>query len=419
MVKKVLALAFGLLLAAGASAQWGAVNTTVPQSNIQYWTGTGSNRAVVAITWVSGTNNIGIAWGVQWNGTATQLANLMDTIAAYDSRLTITWNSSHSYIYNLAFADADLNLNLVAPTDPDYGYAFWFYNWKDGVTDTINASVGITGDMIANGDFVDWITMDLDDYTSQPADTMIMANDPNASEMPEEATIAASDILYWVGNGSNQVVLAVNWADTALAWGYRFATDSVSVQDVMDGIAAADPRFSYTTSYGYLDDILFVAAAGDTLGKVQYSYWESKRNGVSDAGMGQMLGNGDFEKWAEPAAGIVVDSFSYDYEGVTYWYYTYIYPMTIHPVSVPVGISQVSSLDVQVYPNPVANVLNVRLDALNGATEAAIYDMSGRRVFSHTLAAGTCGMQIPVANMANGVYLLRIGDATVKVNVKH
>ena len=51
--------------------------------------------------------------------------------------------------------------------------------------------------------------------------------------------------------------------------------------------------------------------------------------------MGQPLHNNDFEKWAEPAAGVVVDSFSYVWDSVTYWSYIYVYPMTIHPVSVP------------------------------------------------------------------------------------
>lgn len=63
------------------------------------------------------------------------------------------------------------------------------------------------------------------------------------------------------------------------------------------------------------------------------SYWESKNNGVMDNGMGQTLANGDLEKWADPAAGIVVDS-TYD-ATYNYWWYTYVYPMTITPVTVP------------------------------------------------------------------------------------
>ena len=160
--------------------------------------------------------------------------------------------------------------------------------------------------------------------------------DPNMPEpVPEEATIAASDILYWVGEGQNQAIMAINWPDTALAWGYRFDGNK-TVANMVNDITAADPRLSYTTGTYGIDDILFARAEGDTLRKSSSdSWWSSTNNGMSDAGMGQPLHNNDFEKWAEPAAGVVVDSFSYVWDSVTYWSYIYVYPMTIHPVSVP------------------------------------------------------------------------------------
>lgn len=153
-----------------------------------------------------------------------------------------------------------------------------------------------------------------------------------AVDVPE-ATIAASDILYWVGEGSNQAVLAINWPDTALAWGYRF-NGTATVQDMIEDIAEADPRFSYTIENGYLSDFTFVCENGETLTGANAGYWESKNNGISDAGMAQTLSNGDFEKWANSAAGVVVDSIYYEGWG---WSYIYNYPMTIHPVSVPQG----------------------------------------------------------------------------------
>ena len=152
--------------------------------------------------------------------------------------------------------------------------------------------------------------------------------------VPDEATIAASDILYWVGTGSNEAVMAVNWADTALAWGYRW-NGTATVADMMAHIAASDPRFSYVLGSFGIDDINYIdTAAGMTtpLGVTPGNYWESKNNGFMDAGMGQTLANGDFEKWADPAAGIVVDSTYWDGWG---WSYTYVYPMTITPVTVP------------------------------------------------------------------------------------
>ncbi|MBQ3950723.1 MAG: T9SS type A sorting domain-containing protein [Bacteroidales bacterium] len=159
-------------------------------------------------------------------------------------------------------------------------------------------------------------------------------NPNNTGDIPEEATIAASDILYWVGEGSNQVVMAVNWADTALAWGYRF-NGTKTVNDMMNDIATADPRFSYTMDGYYLNDINFNDGSR-TLTITPGKYWSSSNNGIMDAGMSQTLANGDFEKWADPAAGIIVDS-TYD-ETYHYWWYTYVYPMAINAVSQPAAM---------------------------------------------------------------------------------
>lgn len=154
--------------------------------------------------------------------------------------------------------------------------------------------------------------------------------EPPAPVVPE-ATIAASDIIYWVGTGNNQVVVAVNWADTALAWGVNFSTDSISSQAALDSIAAADPRFNYILDGSYLNNITFTedntTLSGDTT-----SYWESKRNSDYDMGLYQMLGNNDFQKWCNNAAGVAIDSTYYDGWG---WSYIYNYPMAIYPVSVP------------------------------------------------------------------------------------
>ena len=156
---------------------------------------------------------------------------------------------------------------------------------------------------------------------------------------PEDASIAASDILYWVGNGSNQVVLAVNWADTALAWGYRFSTATVTAQQMMDDIAAADPRFSYTGT-GYITDINYIdTAAGmtDTLGVTPGNWWWSMLNHVGGMGLADVLHNGDFYKWGDLAVAVITDSTLVDYGGYSDMDYTYVWPYTIHPVSVPVS----------------------------------------------------------------------------------
>lgn len=249
-----------------------------------------------------------------------------------------------------------------------------FYDVTVVVNDeTMGTAAGLTGILagtdttivaVANEgyEFYKWVVDSLESYS----DTLFLSVDSNitvnAYFKPAEATIAASAVTYWVGTGSNEAVLAVNWADTALAWGVRFSTETITVQAAMDSIAANDPRFSYTLAEGYLDDILF-AENGDTLSKVMDSYWESKNNGETDWGLFQPLANGDFEKWAEPAAGVVYDSTFWEDENPEWsmWYYLYAYPMAINPVTAPA------------FYTVTVTVNDVMMGDVTGAPEAPVF----------------------------------------------
>lgn len=288
--------------------------TDYPASNIQFWVGSGSNSVVAVFKWCQNAT-MGIAYGYRWDGTAT-IYDMLTDIAAADSRFTVTF--SGSMINTYAYQDGAYNEYLDTP-----GFLMYTLNG--------NYCSGYSDALVNNGflEMEEW-----GDCYPFPATTPIVpATDPNAPT-PEEATIDFADILFWVGEGTNEAVMAVNWADTALAWGYRWNGDA-TVSDMMAHIAAADPRFSYTGS-GYLDDIHYIdTAAGMTtpLGITPGNWWESSNNGFMDMGLAQYLNNGDLEKWADPAAGVVVDS-TYD-ATYGYWWYTYVYPMAITPVTVP------------------------------------------------------------------------------------
>ena len=424
MVKKVLALVLGLVLAVSAMAQMGPSNPTVSQSDIQFWTGTGSNRAVIAVTWNdSVAGNIGIAWGVQWNGDDVTVANLMDTIAAYDNNFSVEHgNTAFTIVNNIAYNNADMGLNIEGPA------GWWWYNWK-AADNTDKSSNGAANDTVTNGDFIDWLPMDPTTYNSYVADTMIMAPDPNGSQTtPEDAEIAASDILYWVGEGNNKVVFAINWADTALAWGYKFSTDSVYVSEIIDALVAADPRLSIEGTSSFVSDFRYADAnITDTLAitphdPTDYSiYFNMQVNHVSSmvGAAGHAVVNGDFVKFADTYVAVKADStWISDWGG--YWDYTYVWPMTIHPVSVPTtdGITVAEGISLSVYPNPAVSSVNVSFSALESASEVVLFDMTGRRVIAMPVAAGSTEAQITVNGLANGIYMLRVGDASAKVVVR-
>ena len=308
----------------------GPVDATIPATEIAYWVGTGNTEVVFVGNWCS--PEVALAWGVRFDGTSTTVEAVMDTIAAYDSRFD--YSGGGGIIYDVTYQDANYNLTMVQPTTgfvmynvngtlANFGYTEMYVSQGDLI------KVGNTDCAVSTGDPADWTTWG---YAWQ---TPIVSVTAPAVPVPDEATIAFSDILFWVGTGSNEAVMAVNWADTALAWGYRW-DGTATVADMMNHIAAADPRFSFTGT-GMVSDINYIdTAAGMTtpLGITPGNWWGSTNNGVMDMGMAQTLSNGDLEKWADSSTGILVDSVWVDEWG-GYWNYIYVYPMTIYPVTVP------------------------------------------------------------------------------------
>lgn len=381
------------------------VFSAIIHDNINFWVGSGENEATVIVYWSN--PDTALAWGYRFDGEPT-VTDLFAALSAADTRLTAGSNS-------INFVDGDVNLSFQNMENNYLQFDVEGTTWPGWNTELFDGAVVRVGESLFGTGYDSTYS-----YGSwYPAGVVwttpvVGVNDPNA---PEEATIDANDIVYWVGSGENQVVMAVNWADTALAWGCRFSTATITVADVMDSIANADARFSYTMNGTYLGDIRFAISSTDTLGVTPGNWWESRHNGVMDAGMIQTLENGDFEKWGDPAAGVVVDSMYYDGYG---WSYIYVYPMTIYPVSQPTqGISTVERIDVRFYPNPANAQLHVSFTALANNSHAVLYDMTGREVYHRNLTAGESEFTLPVAQMANGIYMLRISGSTVKIAVKH
>ena len=63
-----------------------------------------------------------------------------------------------------------------------------------------------------------------------------------------DAGFTVNDIRYWIGTGSNQAVLVIDWNDgpgpRSLAWGYRW-DGSATGEDMLTAIVNADPRLNW------------------------------------------------------------------------------------------------------------------------------------------------------------------------------
>lgn len=385
-MKKLITFCLGLMLAQGLVAQsnneaYGnaspshgrAKNISISSSDIQFWCGTGSNEAIVVVGWDDSSPAMAYAWGVRWNGNVVAI-DLIDSIATYDSRFSYQFGGG--MISDVEYSE---NGNTLA-SDMNYWCYYLNGDW---------AMMGYGNQDIVDGDYIE-----MSATCSWMLTTVTPATNPNAGDdIPADATIASSDILYWVGCGDKEVVMAVNWADpdTALAWGYRFSADSVTLQDVMDAIQADDPRFSYSASWG-VDDILF-ALDGDTLALTHpegvFNYWWTNLNGTASSYAYNVLQlhDGDFVKWGDPVSGIVVDSM-YGYPSEIVW------TTTIYPVSEPDTISE----------GPFCGAVGTE-----GCT-AVRYDDSRIQGW-----ATGCELALGYTDIANPVNLVSYGDASMAV----
>ena len=133
----------------------------------------------------------------------------------------------------------------------------------------------------------------------------------------EDATIDPADIRYWIGEGQNEVVFIANWAepDTALAWGYRFVGENVTVKTIMEGIAATDPRFDFVaTDEGWLIDMYFNDGVLN-LSLTEQMWVSFLINGVSswDTFDVATVAPGEYVKMGDTYCGTLVDPENYIY----------------------------------------------------------------------------------------------------------
>ena len=180
--------------------------------------------------------------------------------------------------------------------------------------------------------------------------------------------------------------------DVCYAWGFRFAAESVTIKEMMEAIAEADLRFTFTdepSSWGgmMLTDLAF------NYNEVNYDLNGYNAmynvNGVQswytfDA---QTVENGDFVKWGDYTIGTEIAP------------WVYVWETPVQPVSAYDAVDEIASATLSVYPNPATEVLYVNAENLN---RVEIYDMAGRNVLSTTTSV------IDLFGIEAGVYFVTV-----------
>lgn len=120
-----------------AVAVWmGTTTRAATLDDVQFWVGSGTNRAILVIDWADGLGPEALFWGYQWNGNATGLDMLLAVVRA-DSRLfahlgQYGWGTA---VFGLGY---DRDGDTFFGVNPDPGFdalgVAWSLNPNDGRT---------------------------------------------------------------------------------------------------------------------------------------------------------------------------------------------------------------------------------------------------------------------------------------------
>lgn len=368
-------------------------DATIDPADIRFWIGEGDHEVVFIVNWNE--PDTALAWGYRFSEESVTVEHMMDDIAAADYRFS--YDGANNWLDDLYFNDGVLDLSLVGP--------WWMY-----IVSGQMAGLGYAQQTVVDGDYVKWgdvsCGIDLGNY-SYVWTKEVAAVYPLA----DEAMIDFSEILYWVGQGENEVVFAVNWNEPnrCLAWGYRFDGESKILKEVMDDIAAADDRFAYDASFGYVSDLTF--DDGDLHLALAGMYFMYNINGYA-AWYGfdeQTIVNGDFIKWGDESCGTEIAP------------WTYVWTQEVEPVWMPNAVNE-GVMSLSVYPNPAVSETFVTISDA-GMNEISVYDMQGRLVNKMSVVAME-GEQVRVSTetLNAGVYFINVNSEsavrTAKLVVK-
>jgi hypothetical protein len=373
-------------------------DATIDPSEIKYWIGEGQSEAVFIVNWAE--PDTALAWGYRFDGENVVLKTIMDDIAAADYRFS--YEASGTMLNDLHFNDGVLDLSLV-----QQGWLTYLIN-GNSTWDFFDAALVGNGEYVKIGDTHCGTMVDPDNwiYVYEKEVAPVFA-------LGEEATIDPSEVLYWIGEGENEVVFAVNFADpedVCYAWGYRFSTESVTIKDMMLAIAETDNRFSFNdapSSYGgyMLTDLTF-DYGGNHYVLQGYNAMYNLNGAVSwftfDA---QTVVDGDFVKWGDYTIATEIAQ------------WTYVWETPVQPVVNNTNINE-KQLALSVYPNPATSYTMLNLEGLNEDVIVTVTDLQGRVL--NTIVVNNTGdpIRVETAGYQAGIYFVTVSNATSRQTVK-
>lgn len=267
-------------------------NPVLPADEVQYWVGEGSNQVVINITWCFQSQKA-LAWGYRFDSDSVMLFEALTAIANADSRLTVVGAAPSNILYIEGSDTLTMCPNPDAEWgDDDYDVPMHSINGLWGQNGMASEPIG-NGDTVKIGGYACAVTDATWTYLSWST-PVLPALVPGA-----DATLTANHLQAWVGEGLNEAMMIVDWCNdgVALAWGYRFNKDSVTVATMLQEIAAADANFGYEGSFSWLTNLYYMNGADTAYQIVPDNISYNHNGGYANAADMEYIFPGDYVKF--------------------------------------------------------------------------------------------------------------------------
>ena len=80
-------------------------------------------------------------------------------------------------------------------------------------------------------------------------------------------------------------------------------------------------------------------------------------------------------------------------------------------VTDPLSVNDYNIIQLDVYPNPAFDIVNIKLNTLNEDADLEIYNMLGKVVMKKSYDLNAESLSIDISEFATGVYILKVSNS--------
>ena len=80
-------------------------------------------------------------------------------------------------------------------------------------------------------------------------------------------------------------------------------------------------------------------------------------------------------------------------------------------VTDPLSVDEYNIIQLDVYPNPAIDIVNIKLNTVNEHADLEIYNMLGKVVMKKSYDFNAESLSIDISEFATGVYILKVSSS--------